>query len=346
MWKNLAVLVLSTILSAGVAELLIRNAVLPLPDYFESSGWWNEHWQRKQRGGTPRRFVKLDPDLGWVPAPNLDRLPYEGAELSTNSASIRGRREYVPGPSKRTRIVAIGDSFMFGQCLDDDETGPARLEAHLPGTEVVNLGVMAYGHGQMRLRRDGLAYEPDLVVLGFHPWDITRNRLEFRDYAKPRFVLDNGELRLTNVPVPDPDHYARRTLRVANYLRMLWDVFRKDELAAEDRELTLALTRAIAEESAAAGARFALVYLPVKDEVEDDPIPLDFLAAECAAQGWLCIGPAPRILETWPRRRDYKKHFDCHHSAPLADLIAGLTAERIRAQWPELVSDGRGEKSG
>ncbi|MCW8137949.1 MAG: hypothetical protein KIT58_03500 [Planctomycetota bacterium] len=83
--------------------------------------------------------------------------------VSTNSRGLRGRREdAAPRPPGARRIVALGDSFTWGQSVEEEETFPARLEAR--GVEVPDLGVIGYGPGQMllRLRRDGLPLEPDV----------------------------------------------------------------------------------------------------------------------------------------------------------------------------------------
>lgn len=40
-----------------------------------------------------------------------------------------------------------------------------------------------------------------------------RNVLSFRDYAKPRFTLAGGELRLVNTPVPAPEELLRSERR-------------------------------------------------------------------------------------------------------------------------------------
>ena len=104
----------------------------------------------------------------------------------------------------------LGDSFTFGEDVGDDETYSHHLEQLLPGTEVINLGVHGYGHDQMLiyLREEGVRYRPDVVILGFLTGDMERNVLSFRDYAKPRFVLDGGKLALRNSPVPPPAEMA------------------------------------------------------------------------------------------------------------------------------------------
>jgi hypothetical protein len=81
----------------------------------------------------------------------------------------------------------------------------------LPHTEVINLGVHGYGHDQMLilLKKEGVKYEPDIVILGFMPIDMSRYLLKFRDFAKPRFILKGGKLKLTGSPQGSPSSPAR-----------------------------------------------------------------------------------------------------------------------------------------
>ena len=80
------------------------------------------------------------------------------------------------------------------------------------GTEWVNLAVHGYANDQMllTLEEEGRRYGPDLVLLGFHPSVIYRNTLTFRSFAKPMYVLEEGKLKLTNVPVPSPEEVLER----------------------------------------------------------------------------------------------------------------------------------------
>ena len=63
-------------------------------------------------------------------------------------------------------ILAVGDSFTFGDRVSDHETWPAQLE-RLTGRQVLNAGVFGYGVDQAYLRAVALleTYDTDLVVL-------------------------------------------------------------------------------------------------------------------------------------------------------------------------------------
>jgi hypothetical protein len=184
---------------------------------------WLERWAAGPGRGADAelRFDRPDALLGWVPVPDADRRSRQpgsyDVRVHTTTDGIRGSapasRARVPG---RTRIAVFGCSQTFGAEVEDDETYSARLQALLRDVEVLNFGVHGYGTDQMLLRyeRDGVPYQPDVVVIGFAYYHLERNLDDFRFFAKPRFVLDDGgALRLTGVPVPTPETYRTRTPR-------------------------------------------------------------------------------------------------------------------------------------
>jgi hypothetical protein len=141
---------------------------------------------------------------------------------------------------------------------------------------VINFGIHGYGHDQMLLylREEGIKYHPDIVILGFVVLDMERNVLSFRDYAKPRFVLDGGRLVLTNTPVPRLEETLAREpwrSKFLDVLTMLRDRYRQrfeaPELKTEMEKLTIALLDEIANTIRAAGAVPIFVYLPVLNEI-------------------------------------------------------------------------------
>ena len=176
-------------------------------DYTWRRNWVGEH----QRSGMQvyYTFDTYDPSKGWMPKPNLrDVKAFSDKILSTNSKGLRGKKDFPYVKSKeRVRILVLGDSFTFGDHVSDDETYSHYLQELLPHAEVINMGVHGYGHDQMLilLKEEGVKYEPDIVILGFLPLDMSRNLLTFRDFAKPRFVLNRGALKLIGSPVPRPE---------------------------------------------------------------------------------------------------------------------------------------------
>jgi hypothetical protein len=145
-----------------------------------------------------------DPLLGYVPRPN-----YSGNDNlwhTTVSIDENGLRRNGPGtpPSSEHAILAVGDSFTFGDQVSDPQSWPARLE-HQLGRRVFNGGVFGYSFGQTVLRAEQLLdqHAVDQVVCSLIPDDLKRCELSKRFTPMPWFAFANGELELRGVPVPD-----------------------------------------------------------------------------------------------------------------------------------------------
>src|SRR5262249_16574600 len=241
---------------------------------------WRLSFVRRQSEKSPIIYYPFDvyrPIRGWTLRPGLDHVEaFDNKTLSSNSRGLRGSSEHAyEKPAGTLRILTFGDSLTFGDEVSDDETWSYLLEKLVPGSEVINFGVHGYGHDQMLLylREEGIKYRPDIVVLGFVSIDMERNMLSFRDYAKPRFVLDGG-LVLTNTPVSRIEEtLAIEPWRVKflDVLTMLHDRYRERfeerELKTEMKSVTVALLDEIANTIRSAGALPIFVYLPVFDEL-------------------------------------------------------------------------------
>jgi lysophospholipase L1-like esterase len=154
-------------------------------------------------------YFTFDEKLGWELTPGAaGRLKSDEFDVAIEINDHGERADYeVPyerTPGKR-RLLAIGDSFSFGHGVEAAEAWPARLAGLLPDTEVVNLAVTGYGTDQqvLRLEKQGLAYKPDVVILGLFEGNVFRNlKREQMGYPKPLFELEDGKLELRGVPLP------------------------------------------------------------------------------------------------------------------------------------------------
>jgi hypothetical protein len=237
---------------------------------------WRLRFVRRS-GSLGYGFDTWDEQRGWALKGDLKDLKvFSGKDLNSDSWGFRGRRAHAAeNRAPRGRVLVLGDSFTFGEDVGDDETYSARLEASIPGLEVLNLGVHGYGHDQMlvALREIGPKVHPDVVLLGFVGEDMERNLVDFRDFAKPRFVLRDGELVLLGSPVPSPESVRRREF----YRSKLWDllVILRERLRArsparerEMGDLTYRILEEIARETRSLGARPVFAYLPVHGEID------------------------------------------------------------------------------
>src|SRR5512143_3674992 len=114
--------------------------------------------------------------IGAEPARSCSSSP----RSSWRSSWARGSRGYrdlerpLPKPPGVRRAVCIGDSFTWGASILFDDAWPQRVERFLTRErhepwEAVNLAESGLNAVQEagRLEREGFAYDPDVVVVGY-----------------------------------------------------------------------------------------------------------------------------------------------------------------------------------
>ncbi len=111
--------------------------------------------------------------------PRLD-VRFAGGHLTTSDAGFRGRDVSVPKPPGVYRIVGLGDSYMFGQGVSDDDTYLARLEPDLILIEIVG--------NDLDL--------PNFLWSAVDPWTLRRSFLF--DFVRDR--LGAGQTRASSAP--------------------------------------------------------------------------------------------------------------------------------------------------
>jgi lysophospholipase L1-like esterase len=164
------------------------------------------------------KFWLHDETLGWRHRPSQSGVfrkdPFE-IQVDINSFGLRDDEFPREKPEGRQRIVVLGDSFAWGFGVEQPDIFTELLEESLDGVDVINAGVSGYASDQqlLWLQSDGMRFSPDLVVLVFTGNDEHDNaqHLVYGIYHKPKFVLQDGELTLTNVPVPRAS-LPRRTI--------------------------------------------------------------------------------------------------------------------------------------
>jgi hypothetical protein len=336
----------------GAAQLMLRvdGLFVHLPG--DNDVAWRQRWRRAHAGDRALAF-DLDlhhPVLGWTTRAGLRIENYQGGKrLTTNSRGLRGTAEPSSAkPAGVRRIVVLGDSFTFGEEVDDEETYCAQLERQLPGTQIVNLGVRGYGHDQMLLfyREEGRRYEADVVLLGFVDYDVGRNTLGFRSFAKPRFVLRRSGLMLTGVPVPRPEEVlAAPAPRFygPDLLSMFW---RPVDRVLHEESLTWAIADALVAEIRAAGAVPVLVDLPTGKSLAEKGWKRRFVVDYGRARGVLATSLRPFVHRKMEEGADFVtglRHWDAAGHRLVAEGIreflvrhwGGLTATTTRLRGVE-----------
>lgn len=287
-----------------------------------------------------------DPLIGWKLQPSA-RIPEHQAEYSvtyqTNPQGFRSPYDFAQ-PKTERRIAFVGDSFTFGSGVADDETFVALVDEALPGTQVFNYGIGAFGIDQMwmTLRHYALKHEPDAVVLAFIRSDLERSMTAFRDghiwRSKPTFTLDGGKLRrLTAEDRPTGLWWrALRRLRLMELWRRTDASLSRSRPWARHWRLNGALLAAMKADCDAAGVPFLVVHLPVNRR-HDFPL---------LESGMASLGiPARDLAPLFPRESDALFYpIDHHFTAQGHRLTARLLIEFLADQ--ELLAEPQVGKSG
>jgi hypothetical protein len=163
---------------------------IPGPGQFEDRAFGAGHWAQK------------DPDLGWVLSGEAST---EKSAYVTNKQGFRDTKNFatIDYHSGKTRVMMLGDSFLFGITLGEQETIPAFLERKLSGYELYNLGIPGWGLDQMYLsyKKYVTLIKPQIVVLLYIDDDLSRiYEAAFRGsdggMNKPSFSLQENRLVL------------------------------------------------------------------------------------------------------------------------------------------------------
>ncbi len=182
----------------------------------------------------------------------------------------------------RPRIAVLGDSYVFGHGVEEDETFAARMRELRPDWEVLNFGVTGYSTDQELLLLENvvLPLEPNLVLVCLYRNDILDNgqATAWGLYRKPRFELDDsGELQPVAARLDEALPISMRARRWLRRNFVLYDVvaFRLAGQRAEGESgpsdaqaLTRALLLRMADRCHDRGVDFGLVMLPGIDKTE------------------------------------------------------------------------------
>lgn len=156
-----------------------------------------------------KKYKTFDQYLGWKPVPTVNHPDNTGSYIGVN----RGATYSINNFGSRTfensfeeeYIATFGDSFCMCREVNNNETIQYFL-SQLTNSFVSNYGVGNYGLDQAVLRLESIPLSKSIkhVLMIITPWTIERVISVWKHYcepgnvlaAKPRFVLENGNLKL------------------------------------------------------------------------------------------------------------------------------------------------------
>jgi hypothetical protein len=215
--------------------------------------------------------------------------------LVSNRDGFRASRE-LDEPDARPRILFLGDSFVFGDGVEESERFTNLLETSRPSWRIDNLGMVGYGPDLMlrALEVVGVKLKPTLVVLCMYTDDFRRVRPDYAGtgFLIPRYKLESGHL--VSVPYPQPTLWDRLSIGVAlrkilwNYTTWQWDL----NQAILDRFEELARQQPFQK---------AIIFLPGRDDTHNDQ-----------------------------KRRAWLAQYASRHATPFLDLSTAIHTARDR----------------
>lgn len=169
--KNILISLISLSFSLVLAELGLRmlgDAPGPKPVAYEPDKF------------SCKEPFKEDINAGWSLKPGSYSIRQEGREepVSININNDGSRRTSYQPVSSNRQIILVGDSYIFGHGLNDNETLGWLLQAHLSNATVINHGVGGYGTCQVLIKVRELApyIKPGAkIIYGFSSFHAARN---------------------------------------------------------------------------------------------------------------------------------------------------------------------------
>jgi hypothetical protein len=236
-------------------------------------------------------FYRPDAVLGQSLIPHAEGLTDDERPryIRINAGGFRDRERALAKPPGGFRVAVLGDSYVEGKSLADDETLTALLERELAScsalagreVEALNFGIAGSGTAQQLLvyRHRARAYDPDVVVLAFFAGnDLRNNSLEIQQGGRPYFVERDGELvlvathldswwsRVRAGPLGRLYYEALPHSRVLQLLNAVSAARRRDELLARRAE-----QERLAPERGLEGAELGLDTAIYREHAEGDP---------------------------------------------------------------------------
>ena len=339
-----ALLVAGSILGIGFAEAAARF-FLPAPIV--------NQW--------PPLRMEADAFCGYRHVPNQAGYALSG-KVHINRWGFRGKDWQETKEAGVARIALLGDSYVFGPGVDDNETFGAQLEAILNGeqkgrnrVEVLNFSASGYdlGHEIRVLERHGLRFKPDIVLLHFFLNDL----LYVKSYSfyPVMFAKQEKEVSFWKWRL-------REWGRQSRLIMALWDVWR----AQRPDEMT-ALIRAYVQKNANPGEgpagegwafvvsqleRFhelakthgfepMLVIIPTPQEMlggRRKAAYAEFLVTQCRRLG---IKPVLLLSEFRKAHRDASElliPYDFHFSARGHRTVAEILSHAVHSNGPKTLA--------
>lgn len=284
------------------------------------------------------------PVLGYIPKANLIK-PFRNREFDTtiriNSQNMRDQEYALEKPEGVKRIVVVGDSFIFGWGVEENQRVTEILENHyFTNVEVLNLGVSGYCSDEELewLKFRGLAFKPDRVLfftsdlpLSCHnQYKFVNHRLYWADSPELTWWVQMRSWLLRNIYLISFFDYS-----VADILQKMQSFFIKHEIVPNHfnaTEKSPPWEETILEELSALtqshGFKTVIVFFPTRQELmqpgsQSQNIPA--FAKACQDKGLAFLDLTPILKDYWFRGKlpyfKYDDHWNRYGHEAAAEAI-------------------------
>lgn len=308
-------------------------------------------WGAPRRERLPMMEVRANPRRGFELVPSSEHYTYL-ERVRVNALGLRGP-ELGPKASGEARVLALGDSMVYGQGVAEEDTVPARLEAELARAggparwRAVNGGVRSYDTAQEVALAEELApaVAPDVVVLFWFANDIDSpdcaGMYERLERSGP-IAFDLGEAPRGRALLA---WRAKQVLRASALVMKAHDVLAESrhrppspvDVAAGIEKVARGFDRlgALARER---GFDVLVAAVPIRAALEG-PDPSEELVAAALAmareRGFATLDLLPALRAHRAERGEPPViPFDGHYDGEANGAIARATAEALREAFP------------
>jgi hypothetical protein len=157
---------------------------------------------------------QYDSEIGWAPIPNME-FDFTATRTIHVRNNAMGFRDADYTKETQRPILFLGDSFVWGYDVEENERFTDIIRRRLPNERIVNVGVSGYGTDQeyLLIRRIWDRITPGMVILIFctdnDRLDNSTN-LVYSDVYKPYYVLADNMFK--GIPTPISLNYLFRDI--------------------------------------------------------------------------------------------------------------------------------------
>jgi hypothetical protein len=275
LWPLRALLVaLGLVVPLLLLEGFLRVAGAIVPGDYQTTSFLEAHPEFGRRNRPGAGWKRTDEFTSWI---------------EVNSKGLRGPEVEYAKPPGETRVLVLGDSFVFAEQVNQDETFTQRLQDGLNAGggdrfRVLNGGSNGWSTANelIYLAKEGVKFDPDVVVLAFYVGnDLSDN------YRRITAVRDaeQADLALRGVDAFEgPRRALRRSMlytvvETGVLAKLPWwqseaqvegdrkSAPRTAEQAQEAWEITESLLHRMRQISENRGAKFVVMIIPSVTEV-------------------------------------------------------------------------------